>query len=97
MVHQRDNALGLAILTSLSINPTKPLILHYSVTANMLLSSVSGKVYLTVCSVTLIASPKLEAWALIEELLKEYNQVRPHSSLGYRPPAPEAVMVKILT
>ena len=22
---------------------------------------------------------------------KEYNQIRPHSSLGYRPPAPEAI------
>ncbi|NQT73981.1 MAG: transposase [Chloroflexi bacterium] len=22
---------------------------------------------------------------------KEYNQVRPHSSLGYRPPAPETI------
>ncbi|MFC1964877.1 transposase, partial [Chloroflexota bacterium] len=38
-----------------------------------------------------------EAKVLIEQWRKEYNQVRPHSSLGYRPPAPEAVMVKILT
>jgi len=30
-----------------------------------------------------------EANVLIEEWMKEYNQVRPHSSLGYRPPAPE--------
>ena len=33
-----------------------------------------------------------EAKILIEQWRKEYNQVRPHSSLGYRPPAPEAVM-----
>jgi len=30
-----------------------------------------------------------EAKVLIEQWRKEYNQVRPHSSLGYRPPAPE--------
>jgi hypothetical protein len=24
--------------------------------------------------------------------LREYNTIRPHSSLGYKPPAPEAVM-----
>ena len=38
-----------------------------------------------------------EAQILIERWRKEYNQVRPHSSLGYRPPAPEAIMLKILT
>ncbi len=38
-----------------------------------------------------------EAKILIEQWRKEYNQVRPHSALGYRPPAPEATMVKILT
>jgi transposase InsO family protein len=32
-----------------------------------------------------------EAKILIERWRQEYNQVRPHSSLGYRPPAPEAV------
>ena len=31
-----------------------------------------------------------EAKVLIEQWRKDYNQVRPHSSLGYRPPAPEA-------
>lgn len=34
----------------------------------------------------------LEAKVLIENWRKTYNTVRPHSSLGYRPPAPEAVM-----
>jgi len=33
----------------------------------------------------------LEAKVLIEQWRREYNQVRPHSSLGYRPPAPEAL------
>ena len=34
----------------------------------------------------------LEAQVLIEQWRVEYNTVRPHSSLGYRPPAREAVM-----
>ena len=33
----------------------------------------------------------LEARILIEQWRREYNHVRPHSSLGYRPPAPEAI------
>jgi len=32
-----------------------------------------------------------EAQVLAERWRREYNQVRPHSSLGYRPPAPEAI------
>ena len=38
-----------------------------------------------------------EAKVLIADWRKEYNQVRPHSSLGYRPPAPEARMLETLT
>jgi len=34
----------------------------------------------------------LEAKVLIERWRREYNQVRPHSSLNYLPPAPEAIM-----
>ena len=33
----------------------------------------------------------LEAKVLIERWRQHYNTVRPHSSLGYRPPAPEAI------
>ena len=33
----------------------------------------------------------LEAKILIERWRREYNTIRPHSALGYRPPAPEAV------
>jgi len=33
----------------------------------------------------------LEAKVLIERWRIEYNTIRPHSSLGYRPPAPEAI------
>ena len=32
-----------------------------------------------------------EAQVLIEGWRREYNRFRPHSSLGYRPPAPEAI------
>ena len=41
-----------------------------------------------------IFSSLWEARVLTEEWRREYNEVRPHSSLGYRPPAPEAVMPK---
>jgi transposase InsO family protein len=34
----------------------------------------------------------LEAKVLIENWRREYNTIRPHSSLGYKPPAPETVM-----
>ncbi len=34
----------------------------------------------------------LEAKILIERWREHYNRVRPHSALGYRPPAPEAVI-----
>jgi len=33
--------------------------------------------------------PAKEAEVLIDRRRREYNQARPHSSLGYRPPAPE--------
>ncbi len=36
----------------------------------------------------------LEAKVLIERWRQHYNRVRPHSSLGYRPPAPEAFVVQ---
>jgi putative transposase len=38
-----------------------------------------------------------EAKVLIEQWRREYNQVRPHSALGYRPPAPEAVLSVAVT
>jgi len=33
-----------------------------------------------------------EARILIEGWRRQYNTIRPHSSLGYRPPAPEVLM-----
>ena len=32
-----------------------------------------------------------ETWILVERYREIYNRVRPRSSLGYRPPAPETV------
>ncbi len=34
----------------------------------------------------------LEVKVLVERWRREYNHIRPHSSLGYRPPAPETVL-----
>ena len=33
-----------------------------------------------------------EAKVLVERWRREYNTIRPHSALGYRPPAPEAML-----
>jgi len=33
-----------------------------------------------------------EAQILIERWRRHYNTVRPHSALGYRPPAPKSIM-----
>ena len=38
-----------------------------------------------------------EAKVLIEQWRRDYNQIRPHSSLGYRPPAPEAILSAVMT
>lgn len=38
-----------------------------------------------------------EAQILIEKWRQHFNTVRPHSSIGYRPPAPEAVLPKPIT
>jgi transposase InsO family protein len=34
---------------------------------------------------------RLNSSALIERWRQHYNRFRPHSALGYRPPAPEAI------
>jgi transposase InsO family protein len=39
-----------------------------------------------------IFSTLTEATVLIERWRREYNTIRPHSSRGYRPPAPEAIV-----
>jgi transposase InsO family protein len=57
---------------------------------NGYLESFNGKLRDELLNVE-IFDTLLEAKVLIERWRAEYNQVRPHSSLGYRPPAPEAV------
>jgi putative transposase len=42
-----------------------------------------------------IFSTLTEAKVLIEQWRKQYNQIRPHSSLSYRPPAPEAILAAV--
>jgi transposase InsO family protein len=37
-----------------------------------------------------------EAKILIEQWRREYNHIRPHSALRYRPPAPEAIMPALM-
>ena len=37
-----------------------------------------------------------EAQILIEQWRNHYNTLRPHSSLGYRPPAPQTVQPNII-
>ena len=37
-----------------------------------------------------------EAKILIEQWRQEYNHVRPHSALRYRPPAPEAILPTLI-
>ena len=44
-----------------------------------------------------ILTTLIEAKILIEQWRKEYNQVRPHSSLSCQPPAPEAKLSLTLT
>ena len=44
-----------------------------------------------------ISTTLFEAKILIEQWRREYSQVRPHSAIGYRPPAPETKMSLTLT
>jgi len=39
----------------------------------------------------------LEAKVLAERWRREYNTIRPHSSLSYRPPVPEAILSPMLS
>ena len=43
---------------------------------------LNGKIFMTL----------LEAQVLIEKWRGDYNWIRPHSALGYRPPAREAIL-----
>jgi len=41
-----------------------------------------------------ILDPLKEAQVLIEKWRRQYNTIRPHSALGYRPPAPAAIFIQ---
>ena len=56
---------------------------------------INGKLRDELLSVEIFNSLR-EAQILIESWRRHYNAVRPHSALGYRPPAP-AVIVPALT
>jgi len=58
---------------------------------NGYIESFNGKLRDEVLNVE-IFDTLLEAKVLIERWRQEYNHIRPHSSLGYRPPAPEAIL-----
>jgi transposase InsO family protein len=76
--------LGRVGVTTLYIEPGSPWENGYIESFNGKLSDelLEGEVFDTL----------LEAKVLIERWRVRYNTVRPHSSLGYRPPAPEAVV-----
>ena len=60
---------------------------------NGYIESFNGKMRDELLSRELFYSLK-EAQVLIEMWRKHYNTVRPHSSLGYRPPAPTTIVVQ---
>jgi len=80
-VRQWLKALG---VTTLYITPGSPWENGYN-------ESFNGKLRDEVLNVD-IFDTLLEAKVLIERWRQHYNHVRPHSSLGYKPPAPEAVI-----
>jgi len=80
-VRQWLKALG---VTTLYITPGSPW-------ENGYIESFNGKLRDEVLNVE-IFDTLLEAKVLIERWRQHYNHVRPHSSLGYKPPAPEAVI-----
>jgi hypothetical protein len=76
--------------------PTKPFILGYSVIAIVLHFSARQSLFsCLLCNTASLSKARGKGidWGMAEE----YNQVRPHSLLGYRPPAPEAKIPVTLT
>jgi putative transposase len=58
---------------------------------NGYIESFNGKMRDELLSREIFYSLK-EAQVMIEMWRREYNMIRPHSALGYRPPAPEAIL-----
>ena len=62
----------------------------------MLLSSTPGKAYLSVCSSSITSLHKARGKGIDRGMAEEYNRIRSHSALRYRPPALEAIMPVIM-
>ncbi len=60
---------------------------------NGYIESFNGKMRDELLDIEIFYSLK-EVQILIEMWRKHYNTVRPHSSLGYRPPAPAAIVIQ---
>jgi hypothetical protein len=75
---------GKSGVTALFIEPGSPWENGYIESFSMRLRDglLNGEIFTTL----------LEAKVLIESWRREYNTIRPHSALGYKPPAPEAVI-----
>ncbi len=58
---------------------------------NAYIESFNGKLHDELLNVE-IFDTLFEAKALVEGRRRQYNTLRPHSSLGYWPPAPEAML-----
>ena len=58
---------------------------------NRYIESFNGKLRDALLNVEIFTT-LFRAQVLIENWRKDCNQIRPHGSLGYRPPAPEAIM-----
>ena len=76
-------------ITTLFIEPGSPW-------ENGYIESFNGKLGGELLDREIFAS-LIEANILIEEWRTEYNHIRPHSALNYRPPAPEVIIPLILT
>lgn len=72
-------------VTTLFIEPGSPW-------ENGYIESFNGKMRDELLNGELLDTPD-EAKVLVEAWRKAYNRIRPHSSLGYKPPAPEALLV----
>jgi transposase InsO family protein len=53
------------------------------------LDQLSMRAYATSCSMARFFYTLREAQIIIESWRRHYNAIRPHASLGYKPPAPE--------
>jgi hypothetical protein len=79
--------LGKVGVKTLSIEPGSP---RLHVGENGSVESLNGKLRDELLNGEIFYTVA-EARVLIEGWRKHYNRVRPHSALGYRPPAPEAI------